>query len=386
MLDFKQSPPLALYIHIPWCVKKCPYCDFNSHTYAEGLPESDYIAALIRDLEHELPSIWGREIISIFIGGGTPSLFSPESIDRLLSELRARLNLKPFIETTMEANPGTLETGRLHEFRHCGINRLSLGIQSFNDKALKQLGRIHSADDAKQAIETALTAGFDSFNLDLMYGLPNQTEAEALSDIETAAAYTPKHISHYQLTIEPDTAFHKRPPTLPTDEHIWQMQQNCQQRLAAAGFEHYEISAYAQKGHRCLHNENYWHFGDYVGIGAGAHQKLTHLQQQYIQRRWKNRLPKDYLSAQADGFTEGESKPNRKDLIFEFMLNALRLTNGFPANLFYQHTGMPIAVISQALQQAEEQGLLSYSRDHIQPTRAGQQYLNELLLLFLSDK
>ena len=382
MLDFKQPPPLALYIHIPWCIKKCPYCDFNSHVHAKELPERVYIDTLLHDLEQELPSMWGREIISVFIGGGTPSLLQPESIDRLLSGLRAGVNIKPFIEVTLEANPGTAEQGRFNEFRACGINRLSIGVQSFYDQALKRLGRIHNAAEAQQAIAIAHQAQFDSINIDLMYGLPGQTELKAAADIKTGIALEPQHISHYQLTIEQNTAFYQRPPSLPAEESVYKMQQHCQNEIAKAGYKQYEVSAYAKDGHQCSHNLNYWRFGDYLGIGAGAHQKLTLVAQQQVQRRAKHRLPNEYLSANNKGYVAEESYLQRSDLIFEFMLNALRLKNGFASHLFYDHTGLPISVAEQSLQQAEQQGLLQRSATRIEPTQRGQQYLNELLLLF----
>jgi oxygen-independent coproporphyrinogen-3 oxidase len=384
MLDIKQSPPLALYVHIPWCVKKCPYCDFNSHVHNGGLPESRYIDAVLTDLDAELPQVWGRRIISVFIGGGTPSLFSAESIDRLLGGLRARLNLAPNIEITLEANPGTLEAGKFDAFRACGINRLSIGVQSFQPALLKALGRIHDDKEARRAIDAAKTASFDSINIDLMYGLPGQTLAAAMEDLEIAIALQPTHISHYQLTIEPDTAFYNRPPKLPNDDRIWDMQLNCQTRLADAGYAQYEISAYAQPGHQCLHNLNYWFFGDYLGIGAGAHQKITLLQEQQVQRRWKQRLPERFMNAtSSEARIEGQSIIDPDTLVSEFMLNALRLTDGFAPQLFYERTGLPISRIQDILHEAEQQELLEWSPTLLRPTEKGRRFLNELLLKFI---
>ncbi len=384
MLTYTQLPPLSLYIHIPWCAKKCPYCDFNSHTSNTGLPEQAYIDALIADLDHELPNVWGREIISVFIGGGTPSLFTPQSIDTLLSLLRGRLHLAPNIEITMEANPGTVEQGRFNEFKACGINRLSVGVQSFQAQRLKSLGRIHDEKEACHAIEVAQQAGFDNINIDLMYGLPQQSLADTLHDINTAIALQPQHISHYQLTIEPNTAFHHRPPVLPDDDHIWEMQIECQSNLANAGYNQYEVSAYAQQGKRCQHNLNYWQFGDYLGIGAGAHQKLTLLQTQCIQRRWKQRIPNRYMTAtETLQHIEGEETVNEQSVVFEFMLNALRLNNGFDSTLFQQHTGLAINSIKAQLTTAEQQQLIDWSATAIKPSEKGRRFLNELLMIFM---
>lgn len=384
MLDFKHSPPLALYVHIPWCVKKCPYCDFNSHVGGSALPESRYVEALLNDLEFELPKIWGREIISVFIGGGTPSLFGAEAIDDLLSGLRARLNLLPNIEITLEANPGTVEQGRFNEFRACGVNRLSIGAQSFQEPLLKNLGRIHGKEEALRAVEAAKRAGFDSINVDLMYGLPQQSLDAALSDLETAIGLQPDHISHYQLTIEPDTAFHRRPPKLPDDDRIWDMQLQCQARLEEAGYTQYEVSAYAREGHQCIHNLNYWYFGDYVGIGAGAHQKLTLLQDQEVRRRRTQRLPERYMKAVAErAHVEEETAIDEATLVSEFMLNALRLTGGFAPHLFYERTGLPVSRIAPILESAQADGLVDWTATRIQPTARGRQFLNELLLKFI---
>ncbi|HEX5055708.1 MAG TPA: radical SAM family heme chaperone HemW [Gammaproteobacteria bacterium] len=387
MLDLKTAPPLSLYVHIPWCVKKCPYCDFNSHVRGGGLPEKEYVAALLRDLELELPDIWGRSIISVFIGGGTPSLFSAASIDSLLGGLRARLNLAPDIEITLEANPGAVEQQRFNEYRACGINRISIGAQSFNARHLQSLGRIHDEREAARAVATAQQAGFENINIDLMYGLPGQTVQEAIADIERAVSLEPAHISHYQLTIEPNTAFFHRPPILPADDGIWDMQQQCQALLQVAGYTQYEVSAYARAHRRCVHNMNYWQFGDYVGIGAGAHQKLTLLNKMVIQRRWKQRLPEHYLSSAMaqKQHIEGEAKPTRDELKFEFMLNALRLTDGFETPLFYERTGIPLASVTGKLQEAEQRELLTWNHKLVKPTELGKRFLNELLLMFMEE-
>lgn len=386
MFNFTTLPPLSLYIHFPWCVQKCPYCDFNSHELKNGLDEKKYIDALISDLEQELPSFWGRSISSIFMGGGTPSLFSPESIDRLISALRARVPFAPNIEITMEANPGTIELGKFNEFSHAGINRLSIGIQSFNDEKLKRLGRIHGRKEAIRAAEYAHDAGFNSFNLDLMYGLPNQSLAQAVDDIETAIALEPKHLSHYQLTIEPNTLFHHHPPTVPDDDSLWEMQDACQAVLAKHGYAQYEISAYAKDKNQCQHNLNYWQFGDYLGIGAGAHGKLTNAPEQKIHRSWKVKQPQDYLNKAINAERiSGEKTLTREDAAFEFMMNALRLNNGFETEIFQQHVGLPISIIEKQLKQAEEKEWISWDLKRIKPTDSGRQYLNTLLELFIPD-
>lgn len=386
MFNFSIPPPLALYIHFPWCVQKCPYCDFNSHELKSNLDEKKYIDALISDLEQELPLFWGRSISSIFMGGGTPSLFSPESIDRLISALRARLTFAPDIEITMEANPGTVELGKFNEFNHAGINRLSIGIQSFNDEKLKRLGRIHGRKEAIRAAELAHDAGFNSFNLDLMYGLPNQSLAQAVEDIETAIALEPKHLSHYQLTIEPNTFFHHHPPTVPDDDKLWEMQEHCQTSIAKHDYAQYEISAYSKKGYQCQHNLNYWQFGDYLGVGAGAHGKLTNAPEQKITRSWKVKQPQDYLDkAISDKRISGEKILTSNDAAFEFMMNALRLNDGFETEIFQHHVGLPISSVEKALKQAEEKNLIHWELKRIRPTETGRQYLNTLLELFMPD-
>lgn len=386
MFNFNILPPLALYLHFPWCVQKCPYCDFNSHELKSAIDEKAYIDALINDLEQELPLFWGRSISSIFMGGGTPSLFSPESIDKLLSALRARVTFAPDIEITMEANPGSVELGKFKEFSAAGINRLSIGIQSFNDEKLKALGRIHGRKEAIRAAEMAHDAGFNSFNLDLMYGLPNQTLPQAIDDIETAMALEPKHLSHYQLTIEPNTFFHHQPPTVPDDDHVWDMQEACQIRLAKKDYAQYEISAYAKKGYQCQHNLNYWQFGDYLGIGAGAHGKLSNANEQKISRNWKVKQPQDYLNnAASEKRIAGQKILTRDDASFEFMMNALRLNDGFKTELFQQHVGLPISIIEKSLHLAEEKQWIEWQLKQIKPTDLGRQYLNNLLELFMPE-
>lgn len=382
MLNFASLPPLALYIHVPWCVRKCPYCDFNSHEARGKIPEQEYVEALWRDLEQDLPRVWGRPVSSIFIGGGTPSLFSPEAIDRLLSGVRARLPLDQNIEVTLEANPGTVELERFKGFRQAGVNRLSIGIQSFDPEKLKALGRIHGRDEAARAAQAARAAGFDNFNLDLMFGLPQQTVEQAVADIRTAMQFQPMHLSVYQLTIEPNTLFHARPPVIPDDDIAWEMQCQLQAELAATGYRQYEISAYAKPGGECRHNLNYWQFGDYLGIGAGAHGKITDATS--ITRLWKVKRPNEYLStAGTPKCIGGEQKLTRRDTVAEFMLNALRLVNGFPAPLFQERAGLPITACGQNLALAESQGLLEWDTQTIRPTPQGRRFLNNLLELFL---
>ena len=385
-LEFRHALPLSLYVHIPWCVQKCPYCDFNSHEARGGIPETEYIAALIADLESALPLVWGRKVSSIFFGGGTPSLLSGEALDQLLTAIRMRLPLLPEAEITLEANPGTVEADKFAAFRAAGINRLSLGIQSFNPAHLKALGRIHDGDEARRAIEIA-AAHFDNFNLDLMYGLPGQTLGEALHDVETALAFAPTHLSCYQLTLEPNTAFAARPPELPESDICADMQEAIEARLAAAGFTHYETSAFAQPGRQCRHNLNYWTFGDYLGIGAGAHGKLTLHDGKHWevrrQMRWKQ--PKQYLAqiAQATPVQE-EFSVEAGDLPFEFMMNALRLNEGFEPDLFAMRTSLPLIAIESELRRAEQQGLIERQLQRIAPTLQGQRFLNRLLELFMS--
>ena len=379
--------PLSLYVHVPWCVQKCPYCDFNSHGLRGGLPEADYVAALIADLEAALPLVWGRRVVSVFFGGGTPSLLSGEAVDTLLAAIRARLPLVYGAEITLEANPGTAESGKFAAFRAAGVNRLSLGIQSFNPAHLKALGRIHDAQEACRAIELA-ARHFDSFNLDLMYGLPQQTMTQALADLEQALTFALSHLSCYQLTLEPNTAFAAAPPALPDPDRCADMQEAIEARLADAGYTHYETSAFAQPGKQCRHNRNYWTFGDYLGIGAGAHSKLTvptpDGRRILRQMRWK--LPKQYLAQVAAGRpVQDEFDVAAEELPFEFMMNALRLNQGFETALFAERTGLPLEGIENTLRQAEQDGLIERTPGCIAPTRHGQRFLNRLLERFLAD-
>jgi oxygen-independent coproporphyrinogen-3 oxidase len=370
-------PPLALYVHVPWCVRKCPYCDFNSHERAGELPEKAYVEKLLLDLESHLPSVWGRRLVSVFIGGGTPSLFSPDSIDALLSGVRARLPLEPGAEITLEANPGTVEAARFRGFRDAGVNRISIGVQSFDERMLKALGRIHDAGEARRAIDAALAA-FDNVNIDLMYGLPGQSEEMARADIAQAARAGTPHVSAYQLTVEPNTVFWSKPPSLPDHDQSADMQLTVESTLAAMGFEHYETSAFAKPGHRCRHNLNYWEFGDYLGIGAGAHGKISFPDR--ITRHERAKQPAVYLQNDFPG--EHRAIPPA-ELPFEFMLNALRLVEGFPIELFTERTGLSITSIASAIDKAERQDLLERDLKRIRPTERGQRFLNELLALFL---
>jgi oxygen-independent coproporphyrinogen-3 oxidase len=377
VVRFAALPPLALYAHLPWCVRKCPYCDFNSHERGDALPEREYVDALVADLEAMLPAVWGRRLRSIFIGGGTPSLFSPEAIDRLLAAVRARMPLEPDAEVTLEANPGTAEAGRFRGYREAGVNRLSLGIQSFDDAKLAALGRIHSAQEARRAIEMA-QACFDNINLDLMYGLPGQTLDEARVDLRAALGFGTAHLSAYQLTLEPNTVFYRKPPPLPSHDACADMQLAVEELAGAAGFEHYETSAFARPGMRCRHNLNYWEFGDYLGLGAGAHGKLSFADR--VTRHERAKQPREYLSAPG---TAQERVIAPRELPFEFMLNALRLVDGMPAQLFPQRTGLDASVIARRLAHAVERGLIEAEPRRIRPTRRGRLFLNELLQLFL---
>jgi putative oxygen-independent coproporphyrinogen III oxidase len=372
-------PPLALYVHIPWCVRKCPYCDFNSHEKGGALPEGEYVEALFRDLEELLPKVWGRRLTSVFIGGGTPSLFAPDSIDRLLSGVRARLTLEPEAEITLEANPGTVEAGRFKGFRAAGVNRISVGVQSLDDRMLKKLGRIHDSGEARRAIESAL-ASFDNVNLDLMYGLPGQDLEMARADLEQALALGTPHLSAYQLTIEPNTVFFSRPPKLPEHDLTADMQVMIEEILEKNDFQHYETSAFAKPGRRSRHNLNYWQFGDYLGIGAGAHGKISFPDR--ITRHSRMKQPREFLSAQSSLVEDREIPAS--ELPFEFALNALRLTDGFPPGLFAERTGLPSSILEKPLKEAEAKGLLQMSWDRIAPTARGRLFLNELLELFLA--
>ena len=377
----KALPPLSLYVHIPWCVKKCPYCDFNSHEARGEAPERDYVQALIADLELALPQIWGRRVYSVFFGGGTPSLFSARAIEELLNAFRARLNLAADAEITLEANPGTFESAKFRDYRNGGINRLSIGIQSFDAAKLQALGRIHNGDEARRAIGIA-QAHFDNINLDLMYALPQQTLREAEQDIDSAVAFGTGHVSAYQLTLEPNTLFHRHPPPLPDAELAADMQDMIEARLAGAGFLNYETSAFARPGRECRHNLNYWRYGDYLGIGAGAHSKLSFPDRMLRQMRHKQ--PRAYLQNTADGSPlQAEHTVLRKDLGFEFMMNALRLSGGFEVALFAERTGLALAAVEQPLQEAARRGLIRRDHGRIAPTKRGQRFLNDLLQLFL---
>ncbi len=370
-------PPLSLYIHFPWCLRKCPYCDFNSHEARGGIPEDDYLAALVTDLEAVLPEVWDRPVVSLFIGGGTPSLLSARAVDRLLAAVRARLPVLPDAEVTLEANPGAIEAEKFPAFRDAGISRLSLGIQSFDDGKLAALGRIHTAAEARRAAESALRH-FERVNFDLMYALPGQTLADARRDLEDALAFPPGHLSAYHLTLEPNTPFHHAPPPLPDEDLAADMQEMAEEALAAAGFDHYETSAFARTGQRCRHNLNYWTFGDYLGIGPGAHSKISYPDR--IVREARARHPKDYLR---DAATRHWREVPLAERAGEFLMNALRLTEGFEARLFEERTGLPLAAIGEPLRQAETDGLLKVETTRIAPTLLGQRHLNRLLGRFL---
>jgi oxygen-independent coproporphyrinogen-3 oxidase len=375
---------LSLYIHIPWCVRKCLYCDFNSYETRASLPEKEYIDALLIDLEQDLPRVLGRSIYSIFLGGGTPSLFSVEELDRLISGLRSRLQLTTDLEVTMEANPGTIERGKLAELRSMGINRLSIGIQSFNDNKLRKLGRIHSGCDAFNTAECAHFAGLENFNIDLMFGIPEQTVAQAVDDIKTAISLQPAHISYYQLDIEPNTAFHHAPPNLPDSDTVANIQQRVNEELVRYGYRRYEVAAYAREDRQCRHNINYWEFGDYLGIGAGAHGKLTDFLDDNIYRIRKIKHPKVYLKrAGTPTSIGGTDVISSAELPLEFMMNALRLVEGVPTGLFSERTGLPVEKLEPALSRLRERGLLVLNQERLQPTELGLLFLNDLLQEFL---
>ncbi len=397
LLQLQSLPPLSLYVHLPWCIRKCPYCDFNSHEYRGGatgadaahatpgeVPEQRYIDAAMADLEAALPLIWGRSVHSIFIGGGTPSLFSPEAIDRLVGDIRARLRLEVDCEITMEANPGTFEKDRFRAFRSAGITRLSIGVQSFNDRHLKALGRVHDRAQALAAVQEAAEA-FDTFNLDIMYALPGQTLAELEEDVGLALSLKPPHISIYHLTIEPNTYFAKYPPAIPEDDQAYAMLDRITEMTGRAGLARYEISAYAQAGHQCFHNTNYWQFGDYLGIGAGAHSKLSFAHRVVRQVRFRD--PARYMeNALAGHAVAQDEEVRRADLPFEYMLNALRLRAGFELKDFTERTGLPITAIAKALEKAEAKGLIERSLGgHVRPTERGFDFLSDLQELFLAD-
>jgi oxygen-independent coproporphyrinogen-3 oxidase len=380
-IRFQALPPLSVYIHIPWCVRKCPYCDFNSHEAKAALPESEYVAALTADLESTLPQVWGRKVYTVFFGGGTPSLLTARAIDDVLAAIRARLPLAPDAEVTLEANPGTFEAEKFAAFRAAGVNRLSIGIQSFHPRHLQALGRIHGEREARHAIETA-QAIFDDINLDVMYGLPGQTLAEARADIETAASFGTAHVSAYHLTIEPNTYFHRYPPQLPEDDLAADMQQTVEDTLSARGYRNYETSAFAKAGRECRHNLNYWRFGDYLGIGAGAHAKISLPDRVLREARVKH--PRDYLEAVRHGrHVEAAREVSHRELPFEFMMNALRLAEGFPLRLFEERTGLPLAAALPGLDIAEARGFIQRDHERAVPTTLGRRFLNDVLEIFL---
>ena len=391
-LSLSSLPPLSVYVHLPWCLKKCPYCDFNSHEWskegADSLPEQRYLDALCADIESALPLIWGRSVHSIFIGGGTPSLFSPAAIERLLSDLRARLRLEADCEITLEANPGTFEKDRFRAFRAAGVTRLSVGVQSFNDAHLQALGRLHNRAQAIAALEEAASA-FDTFNLDLMYALPGQTLAQLDLDLDMALSLSPPHLSVYHLTIEPNTVFAKFPPQVPEDDEAYAMLDRITERTAAAGLQRYEVSAYAQPNHRCWHNLNYWQFGDYLGVGAGAHSKLSFAHR--VVRQVRNRDPRLYMdhaldTARAERAVAQSTEVARSELPFEFMLNALRLRHGFSLADFTERTGLPVTAIQAALAEAEAKGLVTRDFQRVVPTERGFDFLSDLQSLFLPEE
>ena len=385
-VSFARLPPLALYVHVPWCIRKCPYCDFNSHEYraaggAQVLPEQRYVDALIADLEQSLPQVWGREVSTVFFGGGTPSLFSPEAIDRFLSAARALLPVRADAEITLEANPGTFETGRFAAYRALGINRLSIGIQSFDPAHLKALGRAHDGDEALRAVAIA-RRHFDNFNLDLMYALPQQSPEQAVADVARAVAEGAPHVSAYHLTLEPNTLFHRFPPPLPDDDVAALMQERIEALLGEAAYRHYETSAFARPGRECRHNLNYWSFGDYLGIGAGAHGKVS--LRECVTRHMKWKHPREYMDkALAGDAVQTSASVAPAELPFEFMMNALRLNDGFETALFAQRTGLPLSAVTGRLDQAEARGLLTRDHLRVQPTPLGRRFLNELLEMFL---
>ena len=386
------TPPLSLYVHLPWCVRKCPYCDFNSHEFKSAktgaaLPFDAYVDALLADLDQDLPLVWGRTVHTVFFGGGTPSLFPPEFIDRFLQGASSRLRFAPGAEITLETNPGTAEHGHFAGYLAAGVNRLSFGIQSFDDGCLQRLGRIHDSAEAEAAVKLAQDAGFDNFNLDLMYALPQQTLAMAECDLERAFALQPTHVSHYQLTLEPNTVFAARPPGgIPDEDSSWDIQEHCQALLADAGYAQYEVSAYARPGRECAHNLNYWRYGDYLGIGAGAHGKLTLGSEQSILRRWKHKHPTTYLAhAGTPAATGGDERiePSRRP--FEYMLNALRLVDGFSLAQFEARTGLLAASIAPQLDAAVGQGWLDVNHGHVRPTELGRRFTNDVVALFLRE-
>ena len=379
-------PPLTLYIHLPWCVRKCPYCDFNSHVAPDTLPEDETVAALLADLELDLPRAWGRTVHAIFFGGGTPSLFSARSIEAILEGVGARVRLAPDAEITLEANPGTVEHDRFEAYRAAGVNRISLGVQSFDDERLAVLGRIHGGDEARRAIDAVTAAGFDNFNVDLMWALPGQDVAGMQADLDTALSFSPPHLSHYQLTLEPNTLFAKHPPELPDEDTVWAMQDAAAEALSGAGYANYEISAWAQPGRESRHNLNYWRFGDYLGIGAGASGKITLPAEQAVLRSRRRRIPASWLRAAADASFIAEAAPvPAEDLAFEFMLNRLRLAEPIPLADFRARTGLDDDALQPGLQHAVEAGLLERDGDALVRTERGARFLNDLQAMFLPE-
>jgi len=382
-VNFQALPPLSLYIHIPWCVRKCPYCDFNSHEARGDVPEAAYVDALIRDLEMSLPQIWGRKVYSVFFGGGTPSLLSAPAIEKILSQVRMLLPLDVNAEITLEANPGTVEADKFKLFREAGVNRLSLGIQSFNEIHLKALGRIHNSGEACHAIELAQSY-FENINLDLMYGLPEQTLEQVKQDVSIALQFAPQHLSYYQLTLEPNTLFYRYPPSIPDADASGDMQLQIESKLAENGYQHYETSAFAQPKNKSRHNLNYWQFGDYLGIGAGAHSKISSHDRVIRQTRYKQ--PKAYMDQTLSGSpVQTVQHLTRDDLSFEFMMNALRLNDGFSVDLFTERTSLPMVLIRGEIERAEQRGLLQHDIQHIKPTEMGRNFLNDLLEIFLKE-
>lgn len=378
------EPPLSLYVHLPWCVRKCPYCDFNSHAAPAHVPQRAYIDALIADLEHDRDLVHGRRLVSIFFGGGTPSLFASEEIARFLSAVRTLLPLAPDAEITLEANPGTVERGMFADYRSAGVNRVSLGAQTFNARHLQTLGRIHDPSEITSAVDELVRSGIENFNLDLMYALPEQSVDEALADLDAALALAPTHVSHYQLTLEPGTVFYHRPPSLPDPDTAWEMQQRCQERLGRAGYAQYEVSAYAREDRRCAHNLNYWRFGDYLGIGAGAHGKITRPSEQTVLRTLRSKQPRVYLQRTPEARLEESRRIAFEDLPFEFMLNALRLQEGFHESLFESRTGVPFGRVLPMIEKACRLGLMERASERAwRPTELGRRFLNDLQGLFL---
>jgi putative oxygen-independent coproporphyrinogen III oxidase len=382
MQKFSTEIPFSLYIHIPWCVRKCPYCDFNSHAAGKNLPEDQYVTTLLRDLDEQLPNLHSRIVTSIFFGGGTPSLFSSGAIQEILTGVNQRLTLSRETEITLEANPGTVDEARFAGFREAGVNRLSIGIQSLQDDKLKALGRIHNREYALRAIDAANRAGFTNFNIDLMHGLPNQDLADALSDLRDGLDFDPPHLSWYQLTIEPNTLFHHKPPTLPIDDVLWEIQEQGKAILDSSGLHQYEVSAYARPLHQCLHNKNYWEFGDYLGIGAGAHSKLTHPEKNIITRHSQLKNPRDYLNPEKK-LAASQNIVLEKDIPFEFMMNALRLKVGVRKELFSERTGISMETIQPILAQARMRKLLAEDENRLVATELGQRFLNDLVGMFL---